>query len=117
VADDGHLAADLDGDAAVIGRPGRAAFVGQPAEILLRHRRWRRGREGRLEVGREPRQLDPVLGPARPGHGRFDAREIELEELVEGRSWSRFTPEALCSGVALDEFDAFGRPAGHAQRS
>ena len=103
----------IDGDAAVVGRPGQAALVGQAAEVLLGRRRWRGGRECSPEVGRKPGQLDPVLGTPRPGDGRLDARQIELEQLVEDRPVARFAPQALGSRVAFDQ----RRPARRTARS
>ena len=112
MADDGGRSRDLDGNAAVVGRPGRPALVGEAAEVLLRRRGRSRHREGGAEVRREVRQRDPVLRAARPRDRRLDAREIELEPFVEDRSVARFAPQALGLRVALHERDPFGRSAG-----
>ncbi len=115
MTDDGGRSAQVDRDAAVVGRTGQTALVGQPAEILLGRRRWRGGRERRPEVGRKPGQLDPVLGPSRTCDRRRDARQVELEQLVEDGPVARFAPEALRLRVAFDERDSLLRPTGQAE--
>ena len=72
-------------------------------------------REVRLEVLAQGLERHPVLGTARPGHGWLDARQVELEQLVEDRAVAGQAPQALRLGIALDQLEPLGRASGQAQ--
>jgi hypothetical protein len=69
-------------------------------------------REGIAEARLGIRERDAILGPLRAGDRRHDRREIKLDLLGVFRFGSRVVPQALRSGVGLDEGNLFGRPAG-----
>ncbi len=115
MADDGTRAVKVDGDAAVVGRAGRAALGRQPRQVLLGGLGRGAGREGGPEVRRQPGQLDPILRTARAGDGRRDAGEVKFEHLVERRASPGLTPQPLGLRIALDQFDPLGRSSGETQ--
>ena len=80
-----------------------------------RHRRLQPVGEVGPEVVAQQVERHAVLRPARAGHRRHDRREVQLEQLVEGRAVARLAPQALRLRVALDQLDPLRRAAGQAQ--
>ena len=82
-------------------------------DVALRSAALDAGLVERLEAVRERRpeavpqvgERDPILRPARPGDGRDDRRQVELEDVVEVRPGAGLAPQALLARVPLDERD------------
>ena len=71
-----------------------------------------------LKAPPNPRQRDPILWPARPGEARLDRSQVEGERVgVHRIRLGAGAKQALLLGVALDQLDLRGRPAGVAQVS
>ena len=72
-------------------------------------------REVRPEVRPQRGSGTRSCGRRGPATRRLDRREVQLQQRVEVRPVARLAPQPLLLGVALDEVDPLGRPAGQAQ--
>ena len=110
VADAGRRGRSIAGCLGVDATDSTAALGSTAGRIVVGHRRPFGKFDRKFS---RARQRHPVLRPPRPGHGRHDGREVELEQRVELRP----VRPARATGPAPWRSARRGRPARPAGRS